>query len=141
MSKKQSNTTAIANELAGASLYFTEPEHSHKPKDHPDTPVDLRKDEQITTSKITPTRNPSSELPLETSREKSRSLPTRDAIQEFSFQLRDELKVKVQAEVPYGWQIELEEIARGLRVKKLELYRFILGQFLGKLKQEPTTKV
>ena len=141
MSKKQSNTTAIANELAGASLYFTESEHSHKPKDHPVTPVDQRKDEQISTSKVTPTRNPSRDFPLEISRGKLRDLPTRDAIQEFSFQLRDELKVKVQAEVPYAWQTELEEIARGLRVKKLELYRFILGQFLGKLKQEPTTKV
>jgi hypothetical protein len=141
MSKKQSNNTAIANELAGASLYFTEPEHSHKPKDHPDTPVDRRKDEQISTLKVTQTRSPSRELPLETSRGKSRNLPTRDTIQEFSFQLRDELKVKVQAEVPYGWQTELEEIARQLRVKKLELYRFILGQFLGKLRQEPTTKV
>jgi hypothetical protein len=137
MSKKQSNTTAIANELAGASLYFTEPEHSHKPKDHPDTPVDQRKDEQIFTSKVTQTRNPSRDIPLEKSREKSCSLPTRDAIQEFSFQLRDELKVKVQAEVPYGWQTELEEIARGLRVKKLELYRFIIGEFLGKINPKP----
>ena len=68
---------------------------------------------------------------------KTRSLPTRDEIQEFSFQLRDDLKVTVQAEVPYGWQSELEEIARHLRVKKLELYRFIIGEFLGKIKQNP----
>jgi hypothetical protein len=139
MSKKQSNTIAIANELAGASLYFTEPEHSHKPKDLPGSPVDQRKDEQISTSKVTQTRNPSRDFPLEKSRGKLRDLPTRDAIQEFSFQLRDELKVKVQAEVPYGWQTELEEISRQLRVKKLELYRFIIGEFLGKLKQNPNS--
>jgi hypothetical protein len=141
MSKKQFKTTAIANELAGASLYFTKPESSHKLKDHPSSPNPPRKEEQTSTSKFTEIRNPSRDLPLEKARGKPRDLPTRDAIQEFSFQLRDELKVKVQAEVPNGWQTELEEISRQLRVKKLELYRFILGQFLGKLKQEPTTKV
>ena len=141
MSKKQIITTAITNELAGASLYFTKPEQTNKPKNLPDTPIPPRKEEQISTSKVTQIRNPSRDFPLEKSRGKPRDLPTRDAIQEFSFQLRDELKVKVQAEVPYGWQTELEEIARQLRVKKLELYRFIIGEFLGKLKQEPTTKV
>ena len=54
-------------------------------------------------------------------------------MQEFSFRLRDELKVKVQAEVPHTWQKELEEVARGMNVKKLELYRFIFGEFLGKV--------
>ncbi len=47
-------------------------------------------------------RDMSSEVP----RENSRDLPTRDEIQEFSFRLRDELKVKVQAEVPHQWQSE-----------------------------------
>ena len=141
MNKKQYQNTAITNELAGASLYFTEPELSNKLKNHPDTPIAPRKEDQISTPKVTDLRDQSRAMPLDNSRGKSRDLPTRDAIQEFSFQLRDELKVKVQAEVPYGWQSELEEISRQLRVKKLELYRFILGQFLGKLKQEPTTKV
>lgn len=67
-------------------------------------------------------------------RESLRELPTRDEIQEFSFRLRDELKVKVQAEVPHHWQDELEEVARLLKVKKLELYRFVIGEFLGKVK-------
>ncbi len=49
--------------------------------------------------------------------------------------LRDELKVKVQAQVPHAWQKELEEISRKLNVQKLELYRFILGEFLGKVKR------
>ena len=70
------------------------------------------------------------------SRKKSRDLPTRDEVQEFSFRLRDELKVKVQAEVPHRWQKDLEDIARDLNVKKLELYRFILGEFLGKVKRK-----
>ena len=70
------------------------------------------------------------------SREKSRELPNRDEIQEFTFRIRDDLKVKVQAEVPHPWQKELEEIARGLDVKKLELYRFIIGEFLGKVKRK-----
>ena len=63
-------------------------------------------------------------------------LPTRQEIQHFSFELRDELKVKVQAEVPHHWQTELEELARQLDVKKLELYRFIIGEFLGKIERE-----
>jgi signal recognition particle subunit SEC65 len=76
------------------------------------------------------------EEPRISTREKSRELPNRDEIQEFTFRLRDELKVKVQAEVPHPWQKELEEIARELDVKKLELYRFILGEFLGKVRRE-----
>ena len=47
--------------------------------------------------------------------------------------------MKVQAEVPHRWQKELEEIARKLDVKKLELYRFILGEFLGKVKRKKAT--
>ena len=71
-------------------------------------------------------------------RKKARELPARDEIQEFSFRLRDELKVKVQAEVPHQWQKDLEKIARELNVKRLELYRFILGEFLGKVKRKQT---
>ena len=74
-------------------------------------------------------RNASSDLP----RDNSRDLPTRDEIQEFSFRLRDELRVKVQAEVPHQWQKELDEISRKQGVKKLELYRYIFGEFLGKI--------
>jgi hypothetical protein len=72
-------------------------------------------------------------------RGKPRDLPTRDEIQEFSFRLRDELKVKVQAEVPHQWQKELEEVARELNVKKLELYRFVIGEFLDKVKRKQST--
>jgi hypothetical protein len=90
----------------------------------------------ISTSMVTWRRKNSRDNPREEIRESARDnpreLPSRDEIQEFSFQLRDELKVKVQAEVPHQWQDELEEIARQLDVKKLELYRFILGEFLGK---------
>jgi len=71
-------------------------------------------------------------------REVSRNLPTRDEIQEFSFLMRDELKVKAQAEVPHQWQKELEETARKLNVKKLELYRYIFGEFLGKVQRKET---
>ena len=72
----------------------------------------------------------------ESSREKPRALPTRDEIQEFSFRLRDELKVKVQAEVPHQWQAELKALAGELDVRRLELYRFILGEFLGKVRRK-----
>ena len=95
---------------------------------------------QTTTQLTTWERKASSDLPRNLSRDGSRELlreyPTRDEIQEFSFHLRDELKVKVQAEVPHQWQKELEQVARQLNVKKLELYRFILGEFLGKVKNQ-----
>ena len=86
-----------------------------------------------------PSRDGSRNTPRDEPRGKPRGLPTRDEVQEFSFRLRDELKVKVQAEVPHHWQKELEEIARKLDVKKLELYRFILGEFLGKVKRKKAT--
>ena len=92
------------------------------------------------TSKTTWERETSSDksrdVIREPSREKICELPSRDEIQGFSFRLRDTLKVKVQAEVPHTWQRELEEIARQLDVKKLELYRYILGEFLGKVKRK-----
>jgi len=55
------------------------------------------------TPTVTQGRDKSREISSETPREKSRGLPDREEIQEFSFRLRDELKlkVKVQAEVPY----------------------------------------
>jgi len=62
--------------------------------------------------------------------------PTREEIQEFSFRLRDQVKVKVQAEVPYRWQKELDDLARELNVKKLELYRYMIGEFLEKVKRK-----
>jgi len=92
------------------------------------------------TSKVTQERDIPRSQPREVSsdspRENPRDLPSRDEIQEFSFSLRDELKVKVQAEVPYQWQKELEDMARKLDVKKLELYRFIIGEFLGKVRRK-----
>lgn len=101
--------------------------------------VDKTVEQTEVTSKATrkPARasKPSRGKPRESAREKPRDLPTRDEVQEFSFRLRDELKVKVQAEVPHAWQAELEALARALNVRKLELYRFILGEFLGKVKR------
>lgn len=91
------------------------------------------------TRDATPARDLSRDNPREKSRKITRSLPTRDAIQEFSFRLRDELKVKVQAEVPHQWQQELDDLARQLNVKKLELYRYIIGDFLGKVGQPDST--
>lgn len=87
------------------------------------------------TVKPTPVLDNSRDIPREKSREVVRDLPSRDDIQGFSFRLRDELKVKVQAEVPHEWQQELDDLARQLNVKKLELYRYIIGDFLGKVEQ------
>lgn len=108
----------------------------------------LEREKEESTPKVTrnstPSREVSSDISREKSREKSRilarELPTRDEIQGFSFRLRDELKVKVQAEVPHQWQQELDDLARQLNVKKLELYRYIIGDFLGKVEQGDSSK-
>ena len=126
--KKKINESAVATELREGSAHF---------RPVPSVP-------KKSTSKVTRQRDKSREVSSDKTRQKSREkplepevpLPTRDEIQEFSFRLRDELKVKVQAEVPHTWQKELDEVARTLDVKKLELYRFILGEFLGKVKRK-----
>ena len=97
-------------------------------RDNPrDMPRDKSRDKARDTSRGKPRDN---------TRGMSRALPTRVERQGFSFQLRDELSVKIQAEVPPQWKTELEETARELNVKKLELYRFIIGEFLGKVKRK-----
>jgi hypothetical protein len=127
---KQYNTSSIQNELAGASLFF--PKKAAPQAETKSTPKVTRK----------------STRPRGLSRDKSRGLsrsqspdhkswPSRDEIQEFSFKLRDEHKVKVQAEVPPQWQKEFDDLTYALGVKKLELYRFILGEFLGKVQRKP----
>lgn len=130
--KKKINESAVATELREGSAHFRPVQSMPK------------KSTSNSTSKITQQRDKSRDVSSDISRQKSREkplepelpLPTRDEIQEFSFHLRDELKVKVQAEVPHTWQKELEEVARTLDVKKLELYRFIFGEFLGKVKRK-----
>jgi len=109
------------------------------PPQKAEQPVKASEPTRKSTQKPTSTRDNSRQGSSENSREIVRELPTRDEVQEFSFRLRDELKVKVQAEVPHQWQDELEETARKLDVKKLELYRFIIGDFLGKVKHQKST--
>lgn len=87
----------------------------------------------------TNTRKIQREIKRNTPRSTVNDLPTRDDIQHFSFTLRDELNAKVQAHVPHQWQGELEKIALKLNVKKLELYRYIIGEFLGKVEREHAT--
>lgn len=151
MSKKILNTKMVINELKGQSVFFQrEPSPQHlrsESESVTETPnaanlVEQPIEEHTTkvtrnsTQKRDVSRDPSRDDPRETSLPEPRSLPTRDEIQEFSFRLRDDLKVKVQAEVPHQWQKELEEVARKLDVKKLELYRYIFGAFLGKVKRK-----
>jgi hypothetical protein len=118
MSKKKLKTQAITNELKESSVFFNA-RTSQKMKQKPTRVHKVLRDKS---------RDVSRKIP--------RELPTRDEVQEFSFRLRDELKVKVQAEVPHQWQEEFEEVAHKLRVRKLELYRFILGEFLGKVQRK-----
>ena len=162
MSKKL-NENKITNELKEASAFFqksdqpadlTDDEPHSESSDQPGDPMIERPNGESIEQSKTPTRDStlkstrvrgtSRDNLRDTSRDNlrntPRALPSRDEIQGFSFQLRDELKVKVQAEVPHYWQTELEEIAHELDVKKLELYRFILGEFLGKVKRQGEPK-
>lgn len=100
------------------------------------TPKDTRQTTSESTQIITHVRDSSREIPRNKSREVDNQYPRRDEIQVFNFQLRDALKVKVQAEVPHEWQQELQEVAHELGIKKMELYRFIYGEFLGKVKRK-----
>jgi hypothetical protein len=88
------------------------------------------------TQEITPARDKPRASSSENPRKKYSKYPTREEIQEFSFRLRDQIKVKVQAEVPHRWQKELDDLARELDVKKLELYRYMIGEFLEKVKRK-----
>lgn len=99
-------------------------------------PSDNNQSTSILTQDITPERYKPRIVSSENPRNKLRKYPTREEIQEFSFRLRDQLKVKVQAEVPHRWQKELEDLARNLNVKKLELYRYMIGEFLEKVKRK-----
>jgi len=148
MNKKQLKTETLTNELKNASLYFTKtgdtPEGDKTQKtSNRDRKGDEKRKPTTTLARGEPRnrsrdglRDHPRDISRDTSRGYPRELPTRDEIQQFCFSLRDELRVKVQAEVPYRWQEELEDIASRLKVKKLELYRYILGQFLGKTKQK-----
>ena len=132
MSKKQFNTANIESELAGASLFFQKGKQ----------PQGLQKPTSNVTQKPAQVRATSRTTPRGNSRSRTHeniSLPTRNEIQEFSFKLRDELKVKVQAEVPPHWQKEFDDLAHNLGVGKLELYRYILGEFLGKVKRKKSS--
>ena len=150
MNKKKIPTTAITSELAGASLFFAKPKESSPSDKLVETPPKSVETTQESKMQVKQTldiprdnsrdisRDISLDNPRDYSREKPRELlrdlPTRDDIQEFSFRLRDSIKVKIQAEIPYQWQDHLENIANQLDVKKLELYRFIIGNFLGEVK-------
>jgi hypothetical protein len=118
-------------------------ETPYKAKNRPKNRPTESQADQVSTREVTENDTQERDNPRDTSsenpREKTRGLPNRTEIQEFSFRLRDDVKVKVQAEVPNGWQDELEDVARKLDVKKLELYRFIFGEFLGKVKRKKDT--
>lgn len=139
MTKKTLDTQQLTNELHSASAFFKrtpQVSESRPPVTEKSTPQPTRELTRKVTRVRDYSRNRSSDNPRENSREKAREFPSRDEIQEFSFRMRDSINVKVQAEVPHEWQTELENLARDLNVKKLELYRFILGEFLGKVKRK-----
>ncbi len=84
----------------------------------------------------------SQEFPQETSQETSRKTsqartryPTKEEMEEFNWRLRNEPIQKFTTELPAQWMEDMKDIAYRTGVKKLELYRFIIGEFLGKVKR------
>jgi hypothetical protein len=136
MSKKKISVDGMVNELKGASLYFQKRPSSPRVEEGQQTDnhvaqkdawkharhvAQIRKDPRIT-------KNLSSYPSL-----------GKDEIEEFSFTLRREHTVQVQALLPEDWKRELEDMAHDLHIGKLELYRFIYGEFLGKVKRQSST--
>jgi hypothetical protein len=134
---KKLDTHSLENELKGRSVFF-QPRSETVPSSSETRPETTRKLTRKVTQPRENSRDLSRDIPRENTREHKPDWPTRDEIQELSFRLRDELrlKTKVQAEVPYQWQDELEALAAQLKVKKLELYRYIIAEFLGKVRRE-----
>jgi hypothetical protein len=99
MTKKNLDTHQLVNELHGASAFFKRPAQVSEAQ----TPPSIENTQQATqetTSEVAYKRGNPRQTARKSSRENPRSPLTRDEIQEFSFRLRDEFKVKVQAEVP-----------------------------------------
>ena len=93
----------------------------------PKKPRPARKDAQETAQTSAQPRKPL--------RKSKRNAPTRNEVQEFNFILRDEWMEKVQVGVPKPWKTELEDMARKINVNRTELYRYIIGEYLGKVER------
>lgn len=133
--KKKLPTDQIMGDLKSGSVFFSKNKASGKNVDSNNKPKENGKQIDETVPSREKARDHVRDRSRGKARENLREYPTRDEIQEFSFRLRDELKVKVQAEVPHQWKGELDEVARKIGVRKLELYRFIIGEFLGHIKR------
>jgi hypothetical protein len=151
MSKKKLDVTAIKNELEGASAFFQRPADTLVPPPSSDIPEETPGEEQNSAQDVAQKSTQDNaqmrrsigtkaiEDLNEHADEPSRPLPSTDEIEEFSFKLRNEHSVQVQALLPEAWKRELEDMAYRLRVGKLELYRFIFGEFLKKVKRKKAT--
>lgn len=79
----------------------------------------------------------SKEITKEPKKETSKelvNLPSKEVIEEFYFHTRNLPTKKENIELPFEWMKELREIGIKKGLKKVELHRYIYGQFLGKVK-------
>ncbi len=134
--KKQLNTASIENELRGASGFFPVPAvdpHPIEPEVPKETPKVAQKVEQVSTLLSNPTSKILYHSSQKSSISRKQPLPTAEAIELMSFQLRKTAKVKINTEIDETWKRELEEIAFRLHIGKYQLLEYIVGEFLGKV--------
>ncbi len=62
------------------------------------------------------------------------NIPTKQQLEEFSFKYRNLSTKNLNMELPKEWMKEVSNIANKMEIKKVLIYRYIIGQFLGKVK-------
>jgi hypothetical protein len=66
-------------------------------------------------------------------------MPSKDEVEEFNWKLRRERFQKFTTDIPSSWLKELNDMAYEMDVKKIELYRYMIAEFLWKVKRRKTT--
>ncbi|MBZ0280278.1 MAG: hypothetical protein K8L97_06030 [Anaerolineae bacterium] len=132
MNKKHLDTSALANELKGASAFFkqaSEPENTTIQKQPPSPPKDTISIPEIPSKSVAQNSAQKVEQPFE---QVSRNLSS-EIIENLAFRLRKVSKNKVNTEVPIEWKEKLDDLAHELGVGKYELLMYIIGLFLGEV--------
>lgn len=62
------------------------------------------------------------------------NIPTKKDLEEFSFKYRNLSTKNLNMELPKEWMREVNNIANKMEIKKVLIYRYIIGKFLGKVK-------
>lgn len=122
--KQRVDTSALANDL-GSSSFFKSPTPTQN-QQSTDTPVlskivskstELRTVERTANRTSTPTNEK----------------PSLQTVEELSFRVRKEPMVRVSADIPEKWKKQLDLEAVKLGIKKYDLLKYIVAQYLGEV--------